>query len=291
MKNSVTLISIPYDSAHFNKRMGAGPRHILSHGLIEKIQRLGCEVFFKEVLTEEDFPTEIATCFELLDLLRKEISRTRKNRSLPIVLAGNCSATVGVVAGLKSNDPGVIWFDAHGDCETPETTTSGFLDGMGIPMVLNRCWEHLLSSYNLTSSLRSENIVLIGARDLSKSEEQFIKTNAIKYFTVDAIKRSNTEIAKAAFIELTRSGVRQAHLHIDVDVFDPSVAHSNSYEVKDGLARDEVINLINCCMREIGVTSVTIASYDPSFDADGAMLNLIHGLIETIVVNYHETNA
>ena len=52
-----------------------------------------------------------------------------------------------------------------------------------------------------------------------------------------------------------------------------------------------MINLINCCMREIQVTSVTIASYDPSFDADGSMLNLIHELIETIVVNYHETNA
>ncbi|HYK44560.1 MAG TPA: arginase family protein, partial [Parafilimonas sp.] len=198
MKDNVSLISVPYDSAHFNERMGAGPRHVINHGLIEKIQRLGCEVFFKEVITEQNFPTEIATCFELLDLIRKEIIRTKENRSLPIVLAGNCSATVAVIAGFKSNDPGVIWFDAHGDCETPETTTSGFLDGMGIPMLLNRCWENLLSSYNLTASLKSENIVLIGARDLSKSEEQFIKTNAIKYITVDAIRRSNIEIAKAA---------------------------------------------------------------------------------------------
>ena len=291
MKNSVTLISVPYDSAHFGKRMGAGPRHIINHGLIEKIQTHRFEVLYKEVLTKQKFPTEITTCFELLDLSREEIIHAKEHRSLPIVLAGNCSGTVGVVAGFKSNDTGVIWFDAHGDCETPETTTSGFLDGMGIPLLLNSCWQNLLSSYNLTSSLTGENIVLIGARDLSKSEEQFIKTNAIKYITVDEIKRSNTQRAKAIFFDLSSSGIQQVHLHIDVDVFDPAVAHSNSYEVKDGLARHEVLSLINCCMREMRVTSVTIASYDPSFDTDDSMLNLIHELIETIVVNCNEPNA
>ena len=72
---------------------------------------------------------------------------------------------------MNSNNFGLIWFDAHGDCETPATTTSGFLDGMGIVMVLNKCWQNLISFYKLISGLTGKSIVLVGARDLSIYEQ------------------------------------------------------------------------------------------------------------------------
>jgi arginase len=202
---------------------------------------------------------------------------------LPIVLPGNCSATVGVVAGLNATGLGVIWFDAHGDCETPESTTSGFLDGMGISMLLNSCWQNLLSVHNLTSPLRGKNIALVGVRDLSKHEEMFLKTNGIHRIMVEDIKRSSAGSIKAIYDKLVASGVHKIHLHVDVDVIDPVVAPSNSYAIADGLDKNELIEIVKACIGKMPLTSVTIASYDPSFDTNGHMRQLINELIEVIV--------
>lgn len=284
MKRSVSLISVPFDSARFNERMGAGPLHIINNGLIKKIEAAGDEVFYKEISVQEKFPTEIATSFKLLDLLRDEINKAKQDRSFPIVLSGNCSATVGVAAGLTATDTVLIWFDAHGDCETPATTTSGFLDGMGITMLLNKSWQAFLSSHKLHSTLTGKNIVLIGARDLSQYEEEFIVANGIIWITVDEIKRSVTDKIKTIVAELIRNGIRHMHLHMDVDVIDPLVAPSNTYAVKNGLSKGEVFDLINSCTNELRLVSATIASYDPSCDTEDKMLAIINELVETIVM-------
>ena len=291
MRKTIKLISVPFDSAHFNKRMGAGPLHIMESGLIKRIENSKTKVFYKEIREEQKFPTEIATSFKLLDLLRMEVKQATRDQSLPIILSGNCSATVGVIAGLEAGNIGVIWLDTHGDCETPDTTTSGFLDGMGMSMLLNRCWQNLLSLYKLNTSITGERIALIGARDLSKYEEQFIKANGINYISVDDIKRSNIERIETICTEFLRSGIQKLHLHIDVDVIDPSVAPSNSYAVKNGLNKNEVFNLINSCTSKIPLSSVTIASYDPSLDKDSDMLEIINELIETIIKQYNKMSA
>ena len=283
MKRLISIISVPFDSAHFNKRMGAGPLHIINNGLIKEIEAGGNKVLYSEISEQEKFPNEIATSFKLLNLLRQEIIKAIQNQSLPIILSGNCSASVGVVAGLTTNDVAVIWFDAHGDCETPATTTSGFLDGMGIAMLLNKSWHTLLSFYKLNSSLTGKNIVLIGARDLSQYEEEFIVANGITKITVGEIKRATTDKIKTVCAELIRSGIQKIHLHIDVDVLDPIVASSNSYQVENGLSKTEVISLINSCINTIPLASATIASYDPSCDSQGKMLDTINELIETII--------
>jgi arginase len=127
----IEFISVPYDSAHFNERMGAGPLHIINNGFIQKFKSPNINVGYKEILLEEDFSTEVASTFKLLSLLKTEIVKATEQQSFPVVLSGNCCVTVAVIAALNSSDVGVVWFDAHGDCETPETTSSGFFDGIG----------------------------------------------------------------------------------------------------------------------------------------------------------------
>jgi arginase len=282
MEKSITVISVPYDSAHFNVRMGAGPLHIINKGLVPKFKSLNKEVRYQEILLQETFPTEIASTFRLLSLLKREIVKATERQSFPIVLSGNCCATVSVIAGLRSSDMGVVWFDAHGDCETPETTASGFLDGMGMSLLTNRCWKHLLLTHELDVSLPGERIALIGARDLSEHEKRFISTNGIHHVTVEQVKQPGHTAIRAACWELAKAGVERLHLHIDVDVFDPSTAIANSYAVNKGLNKGDVIEVINCLTSEFGVASLTIASYDPSFDRDDRMWCIIQELVELI---------
>ena len=139
-ESTIKIIAVPFDAAQFNKRMGAGPLHIIDNGLPEEIKAAGNEVVYTQIVSRENFQTELSTSFELFTRIKEEVKKAIECHYLPIVLSGNCSATVGVIAGLNATGLGVIWFDAHGDCETPESTTSGFLDGMGISMLLNSCW-------------------------------------------------------------------------------------------------------------------------------------------------------
>jgi arginase len=280
---SIKFISVAYDSAHFNERMGAGPSHIINKGFIPKFKSPNIKIGYKEILLTEVFPTEPASTFRLLALLKTEIIQAVEEQSFPIVLSGNCCATVAVIAGLNSSDVGVVWFDAHGDCETPETTSSGFFDGMGLSLLTNQCWKNLLSIHKLNTSLTGKHVCLIGARDLSEYEKDFISANGIKHVTVEEVKEPNYPSVKVACLKLRQSGVKRFHLHFDVDVVDPLTATANSYAVSNGLNKDDVTKIINYIISEFRVSSLTIASYDPSFDNNDKMLDIIQELVELVI--------
>lgn len=282
MIKTINLITVPYDSAHFNKRMGTGPLHFINSGLIDKLKSSGHDVKYKQVTLEEEFPTEIASTMQLLHQIKSEVTVSIQNALFPIILSGNCLATVAVVAGLNEDHLGVIWFDAHGDCETPETTASGFLDGMGLSMLTYNCWQNILSSFNMRSSISGKDIILLGARDLSKHEKNFISTNGINYITVDQIKNSRERVIESAFFKLIENGIQKLHIHVDADVIDPSIAPANSYSAINGLSKEDLFETIKLFTDKIPITSLTIASYDPLFDIEDRMLTMLYELIQTI---------
>ena len=245
MNKTIDLIAAPYDSAHYNKRMGAGPLRLVDNGLIEHLSDEGFKVNYKKLIVEEEFLTEIASTIQLLIKIKHAIIESIQNASFPLVLSGNCCASVGVGAALKNDNVGVAWFDAHGDCETPGTTQNGFLDGMGLSMLLFSSWQNLLSSFDLRSAIPGRNVALIGARDLSMHEENFIASKEISHLTVEKIIQSKESIIENTCSQLSKRGVNQLHLHVDVDVLDPSIAPANSYAVNNGLDKADLSRSLN----------------------------------------------
>jgi len=81
--------------------------------------------------------------FALHGLLSEAVQEAVAQDHFPLILAGNCSSTVGTVSGLDKEGLGVVWLDAHGDYNTPETTTTGFLDGMALSVLTGMCWERM----------------------------------------------------------------------------------------------------------------------------------------------------
>jgi arginase len=136
----VRCLVVPYDSGQRHARMGRGPDKLLEGaGWLRQQGTLEIE----RIEAADSFPEEIAGTFALLRLLAERVRATVAARHFPLVLAGNCFAAVGVLAGLSSVTTSVFWFDCHGDFNTPETTSSGFLDGMGLATASrhrgNRC--------------------------------------------------------------------------------------------------------------------------------------------------------
>jgi arginase family enzyme len=101
----ITIFAVPYDSGHRALRMGAGPEHLLSNGMEGVLAATGREVRSEILEVTSPFRAEIATAFELFGMLAKRVHETTAKGSFPLVLSGNCNATVGVIAGLAGASP------------------------------------------------------------------------------------------------------------------------------------------------------------------------------------------
>jgi arginase len=135
----VEILAVPYDSGHRGVRMGGGPEHLLRGGIEGKLADGRRQVRARIVEARSPFRAEIATAFELFRRVSERVGAAVEAGSFPLVLSGNCNNIVGVVAGLAGSSPdevGIVWFDDHADFNTPETTTTGFLDGMGLAIAV-----------------------------------------------------------------------------------------------------------------------------------------------------------
>ena len=128
----IRTIIVPYDSGHLGLRMGAGPEHLLENGLGEALRSGERSLSFTTLRPETDPPVEVATAFELDALVSGQVRQAIAEGEFPLVLSGNCNTSVGTLAGTGAEGLGIVWFDAHADFNTPETTTTGFSDGMGL---------------------------------------------------------------------------------------------------------------------------------------------------------------
>src|SRR5579859_3129828 len=160
----VQIILAPYDSGYREWRMGQGPQYVLEHGLRNALVQRGYNIASKSI--EVNLVTENATAFAVCRALSERVKVARQAQAFPLLLTGNCGHALGTVAGLDTQKTGIIWFDAHGEFNTPDTTLSGFLDGMGLATITGRCWKALASTIPGFKSVPDNHIVLVGVRDL-----------------------------------------------------------------------------------------------------------------------------
>ena len=127
----IKIIQVPFDSGFEHARTGRGPGHFIKNGLEAFLRENGHDAEIGMVGSNLAFPTEIGTMVDTNRTLAQQVRSAIESQRLPVVLAGNCNSCVGSLAGLKEGRHGILWLDAHGDFNTPESTITGFLDGMG----------------------------------------------------------------------------------------------------------------------------------------------------------------
>ena len=128
----------------------------------------------------------------------------------PIVVSSDCTTSLGVVAGLQrrsTEDLAIVWFDAHGDVQTPETTTSGYLGGMPLRLLVGYRPEIIGASLGLRP-VPEERVVLVGARDLDPPEAQYLEGSRIR----------RVEVPDLSSVDLPDGPI---YLHVDFDVVTP----------------------------------------------------------------------
>jgi len=286
----ITIFAVPYDSGHRALRMGAGPDHLLSNGVEAVLAATGREIHSEVLEVTSPFRAEIATAFELFGILAKRVHEATALGSFPLVLSGNCNATVGVIAGLagappKEEEVGLIWLDGHADFNTPETTTSGFLDGMGLSMAVGHCWAQMVRAIPAFRPVREEHIVLIGSRGATQVEKEQLRKSGVT--VVEELSVSELDGGRALDIALNAVGdrVRRVHVHLDLDVLDPeAVGPANEFAPEGGISAEEAQACVWAIRERFEVASATVASYDPSFDYEGRVLRAGIALVRALTM-------
>jgi arginase len=268
----IRIIKVPYDCGYKKQRQGLGPDQFLQHNLDHILEADGHQVALSQIESRSDFTIEVMTAFELNRLLADEVRRAIENGFFPVVLSGNCNSCLGSIAGIGPDNQGVVWFDAHGEFNTPETTLSGFLDGMPIAITTGRCWKSVAATIPGFHPVTEKNLVLVGAHDLDAEEQRQLEQSEINL--IRTIGGKDTEIIgslEAALRELQRR-VTGIYLHIDMDAFEVGGGAANHYGATGGISPEFMIKAIALVKEYLPIRGCTIASYDPAFDSDSRFL-------------------
>jgi len=200
-------------------------------------------------------PNEVADSFEVIRSVRSAVSEAVADRRFPFVLAVNCFTSLGTVTGV-GRDLGVVWFDAHGDFHTPDSTPTGFLDGMGFAMLTGDGWPGMRKGLQ---SVPAENAILVAARDLEPTEIARVEGSELRRADADTLDAALDELA-------TR--VDAVYVHIDLDVLDPSVARANVLSVEGGLDVAQLEQALTAIQSRFEIAAAALTAYDPSQDLE-----------------------
>ena len=265
----VEILLVPYDTARRDWRCGAGPEHLLRAGLVGHLESQGHRVAGVQVIDDEpdQAPAEIRTAFELMRRVAVAVRAARSAGRFPVLLSGNCNAAVGVLSGLAPANRAVLWFDAHGESNTPETTTTGFLDGMGLSTALGWCWQSLAATVPGFRPVAAESAFLVGVRDLDGREAALLGGSGVHRLPAGHVAAHLTDLLAAPAFEDTL-----AYVHLDPDALDPdTVGRGNTHSVPGGLSVEQVVAAIAAIRARMPIGAFTVASYDPAGDGDGAV--------------------
>ncbi|HEX6479427.1 MAG TPA: arginase family protein [Ktedonobacteraceae bacterium] len=280
---TIQLIAIPYDSGHRGERMGAGPEYFLSQSVDEILRRQGWTINVETVEAQHLFRAEIGTAFELCRSLAQRVRRAQEQGAFPLILSGNCNSCLGTLSGIDSSTVGIIWFDAHGDFNTPETTTEGFLDGMGLATATGHCWTTLAMTIPGFAAIPDDQVLLVGVRQLDPAEQTLLEQSQVMHVRGEQVRAFGLQESLARPLRELRSRVRRVYVHIDLDVLDPQVGQANSYAEPNGLSLPEMEQAITLIARQFVIAASALTAYDPTCDPEGKIFRAGTQLMEHMI--------
>lgn len=282
------VIGVPYNVGSKGLSLEKGAEALRNAGIVAALQGFSEVVDFGDIKVA--LPTPDRSNPKLLNsnqvevlcrALAEKVKVVVAAGCFPFVVGGDCSMLLGIVEGLRSLNQriGVVYMDAHGDFNTPETTPSGIIGGMDVAIAAGRGPKKLAGMFGHLPLLPEENIVLYGVRDLDPLEVKALAASRVRVYSREKIKAQGavkTAEAILSYLELKCDGV---YLHVDLDVLDASVFSAQGLPVPDGLSKEEFLNALNVLVKGGKLCGLALMAFDAAKDADGSQAKRIVELV------------
>jgi arginase len=283
----VAIMGAALDLGAGRRGVDMGPSAIRYAGLHGNLARAGIDVEdrgnVETVLAETRARGAEQARFldEILDTcvrISTEVERVREEGFVPLVLGGDHSIAIGTLSGLAaSGSGGVLWLDAHGDLNTPETTPSGNVHGMPLAAALGLCGAKFAKKGLRLPAIDSEHVALVGVRSLDPGEQALVRELGIAVYTISDLDRRGVEpVIEEALARV--SGASFVHVSVDLDVVDPEFAPGVGDPVLGGLSYREA-HLALELVAEAGVLDcLELVEVNPIRDHENTTASLAVGL-------------
>jgi arginase len=253
-KQSIGVLGVPLSYGASMAGVDIGPAALRVAQLIERIAALGHEVRDlgdvpvkrpRSGAKSDDKLKYLSLIREACEDLAQKVEGVLGVGELPVTLGGDHSIAIGSLAGFashcrkKDEAPGLIWFDAHADMNTPESTPSGNIHGMPLAVTLGLGAPELVNIGGFAPKLRPEFCVHIGARDVDRGERELIRKLGIRFITMREIDERGMSACIDEAIEIVSRASGGYAVTFDVDVLDPGDAPGSGTLVRGGLTYRE----------------------------------------------------
>jgi arginase len=263
------IVSVPYRYDEPRRGLGAGPDALLQAGLPAAIAK-------QEVTVRETVEAHLAAEDREADRTAVNIgtlgastatlvSKTLQDECKALVLTGDDTAAVGVVSGVQmalgaDARIGVLWLDAHGDFNTPETSYSGILAGMSLSIIAGLSGPNWRRAARMAAPVPTSRILMAGIRELDEKEEALIRATDVRVLTSKELLSGDT-FARA--VQRLANDCDAIVLHFDVDVLDPHLVPSTTTPSEDGLGMEEAVSAVRTALESGKVVAWTICNVNP----------------------------
>jgi arginase len=294
---TVSLIYVPLHLGGPHRGVSMGPAAMKVAETAEKIERLGLRVV-EEI--DIDVPRSVcwgdqstAKCIPEILKVSQDVSDAvddaLANGHIPVTIGGDHSLAIGSIAGVSKHfrrikkDFGLVWFDAHGDINTPDTSESGNVHGMPLAISLGRGDSRLVDLNDYQPKVPRNRTALIGIRSLDEPERELIDDFGVAAFTMKDIDHLGLAEVMSRALGAIGGDISGLHVSFDLDVIDPDVAPGVSTDSRGGLNYRESHLALELLAETDLVTSVDIVELNPALDVRNRTAELGAELILSVL--------
>jgi arginase len=288
----IRIIGVPMDLGQDLRGVDMGPSALRYAGLADRLSALGHDVDDAgnvPVAVRGSFrPGESGLSYldpivETLELVYREGVKAIEDERLPIFIGGDHSVSAATIGSTTHAEPaGVLWIDAHGDFNTPETSPSGNVHGMPLAALCGHGLPQLIDLGRKGPKVRPQDVMLIGIRSLDKTERLMIRESGMGIYTMREVdERGIAEVAHEALRRLHHHG--RIHVSLDIDCLDPMYAPGVGTPVPGGLTSREAHLLLEIIADDGRVASVDCVEINPILDEKNRTAEMAAGLLASLL--------
>jgi len=287
IRRPIRILGVPMDLGASRRGTDMGPSALRNAGLGPALRELGYEVareedvFVPGMETRDGAGDDESRRFkkEILHVCTRLAARVEKmldEGGLPLVLGGDHSIGMGTVTGVASHfrkhqqEIGLIWFDAHADMNTPESSPTGNIHGMPLSHLLGLGDPELAGLGGFVGKVRPERVALVGIRDVDAGEREIIKRTGVRTWTMRDIDEKGMARVAREVLDTVCDGTAGFHLSFDVDGLDPEVVAGVGTPVPGGVSFREAHLFLEVLADSSKMTSMEVVELNPLLDERNA---------------------